>query len=243
MAADNTPVKALEAPPLTPLVLKSKLAGTPGKPKYAATIKTGTGKEIVLGCPRATRALVALMDVHAVVGGAACHWGGPAAIAEIMSAVHGLMFATTGKPWHEAYNFVNDAGHTENGIYALRANYGFDAQTFDISAIVAISGLLSVDSGINVLGSGAGAGTSICAAGWAGAGSTCLLRSAKRAPRNTTKKTTISPTTSRIAGLPGARPEFDAPTPGMVGISALKRSGVCWSSSAASSEKINCFCN
>ena len=130
MAADNTPVKALEAPPLTPLVLKSKLAGTPGKPKYAATIKTGTGKEIVLGCPRATRALVALMDVHAVVGGAACHWGGPAAFAEIMSAVHGLMFSTTGKPWHEAYNFVNDAGHTENGIYALRANYGFDGQTF-----------------------------------------------------------------------------------------------------------------
>ena len=30
----------------------------------------------------ATRALVALMDVHAVVGGAACHWGGPAAQAD-----------------------------------------------------------------------------------------------------------------------------------------------------------------
>jgi transketolase len=56
-----------------------------------------------------------------VIGGAACHWGGPAALAEIMSAIHGLMFMEKGRPWHEAYNFVNDAGHTENGVYALRA--------------------------------------------------------------------------------------------------------------------------
>ena len=69
------------------------------------------------------RALVALMDMHAVNGGAACHWGGPAAFAEIVSSIHGIMFAVTGREWHEAYNFVNDAGHTENGIYALRANY------------------------------------------------------------------------------------------------------------------------
>jgi len=41
------------------------------------------------------------------------------------------MFATQGRPWHEAFNFVNDAGHTENGIYALRANYGFDGMTFE----------------------------------------------------------------------------------------------------------------
>ena len=41
------------------------------------------------------------------------------------------MFATTGRPWHEAFNFVNDAGHAENGIYALRALYGFDGMTFD----------------------------------------------------------------------------------------------------------------
>ena len=31
-----------------------------------------------------------------------------------MAAIHGIMFATKGRPWHEAYNFVNDAGHTEN---------------------------------------------------------------------------------------------------------------------------------
>jgi transketolase len=132
MAADTSVVKPLEAPPLTPLSIKSRLAGTPkGAPKYSVTIKNSAGEPVVLGNPRATRALVALMDVHAVNGGAACHWGGPAAFAEMVAAVHGIMFATTGRPWHEAYNFVNDAGHAENGIYALRANYGFDGMTFD----------------------------------------------------------------------------------------------------------------
>jgi transketolase len=48
-----------------------------------------------------------------------------------MSAIHGIMFAAKGKPWHEVYNFVNDAGHTENGVYALRAQYGFDGMTFE----------------------------------------------------------------------------------------------------------------
>ena len=71
------------------------------------------------------------MDVHAVVGGAACHWGGPAAFAEMNAAVHGIMFATSGREWHEAFNYINDAGHAENGVYALRALYGFDGMTFD----------------------------------------------------------------------------------------------------------------
>ena len=132
MAADTTPVKPVEAPSLKPLSLPSKLAPTPANPpRYPATVKNAVGEDIVLGCPMATRALVALMDVHAVNGGAACHWGGPAAFAELMSAIHGLMFAVKGRPWHEAFNFVNDAGHTENGIYALRANYGFDRMTFE----------------------------------------------------------------------------------------------------------------
>src|SRR5262245_19608694 len=132
MAADTTPVKPLEAPPLTPLTLSSKLAPTPAlTPRYSVTVRNTRGEDVRLADPRATRALVALMDVHAVNGGAACHWGGPAAFAEVMAAIHGVMFATTGRPWHEAYNFVNDAGHTENGIYALRANYGFDNLTFE----------------------------------------------------------------------------------------------------------------
>jgi transketolase len=133
MGADNSPAVApVEAPALAPLKLKSRLAPTPKQPPlYSANVKNAAGAEVVLGDPAATRALVALMDVHAVNGGAACHWGGPAAFAEIMAAIHGVMFATKDRPWHEAFNFVNDAGHAENGVYALRANYGFDGMTFD----------------------------------------------------------------------------------------------------------------
>src|SRR5579859_7332390 len=132
MAADTSVVKPVEAPPLAALKLKSKLASTPkGAPKFSARVKNGAGAEVTLADPRATRAVVALMDVHAVVGGAACHWGGPAAFAEMNAAIHGIMFATTGREWHEAFNFTNDAGHCENGVYALRANYGFDGMTLD----------------------------------------------------------------------------------------------------------------
>jgi transketolase len=132
MAADTSPVQQLEAPPLAPLNVKSKLAPTPtAKPKYSRTIKNAAGQDVIVADPNATRALVALMDVHAVIGGAACHWGGPAAFAEIMASIHAIMFATQGRQWHEAYNFVNDAGHTENGIYALRSLYGFDGMTFE----------------------------------------------------------------------------------------------------------------
>src|SRR5215203_4582395 len=115
MGADTSVAQKVEAPPLKPFVVKSKLAPTPGKPKYAVQIKNAAGQEVTVADPRATRALIALMDVHAVIGGAACHWGGPAAFAEIMAAVHALMFSENGRPWHEAFNFVNDAGHTENG--------------------------------------------------------------------------------------------------------------------------------
>ncbi|HMP81659.1 MAG TPA: transketolase C-terminal domain-containing protein [Verrucomicrobiota bacterium] len=132
MAADTSVVKPVEAPPLAPLNLKSRLASTPkAAPKYSVKVRNAAGTEVTLADPRATRALVALMDVHAVVGGAACHWGGPAAFAEMNAAVHGIMFATQGREWHEAYNYVNDAGHAENGVYALRALYGFDGMTFD----------------------------------------------------------------------------------------------------------------
>jgi transketolase len=132
MAADNSVVAKVELPALKPQSVKSRLAATPAQaPKYSTTVHNAQGAEVVLGCPKATRGLVALMDVHAVNGGAACHWGGPAAFAEINSAIHGLMFSTTGRPWFEAFNYVNDAGHAENGIYALRANYGFDGTNFD----------------------------------------------------------------------------------------------------------------
>jgi transketolase len=132
MAANTSVVKPVEAPPLAPLPLKTKLAPTPKTaPKYSVQVKNAAGAEVTLADPRATRALVALMDVHAVVGGAACHWGGPAAFAEMNAAIHGIMFATQGRQWHEAFNYINDAGHAENGVYALRALYGFDGMTFD----------------------------------------------------------------------------------------------------------------
>ncbi len=131
MGADTSVAQKVEAPPLKPFTVQSKLAPTPGQPKYSVKVKNTAGQEVVVGDPKATRALIALMDVHAVIGGAACHWGGPSAFAEIMAAVHAIMFSVKDRPWFEAYNFVNDAGHTENGIYALHANYGFDKITFE----------------------------------------------------------------------------------------------------------------
>ena len=127
------------------LQLKSKLAPTPTKtPKYALTVKDHANNEVVLGDPRATRALLALMNQHATIGGAAAHWGGPAAFAEMISAVHGIMFKDKTKNWYETFNFVNDAGHAENGIYALRANYGFDNLTFkDLRAFRSVESKLT----------------------------------------------------------------------------------------------------
>jgi len=112
---------------MTPLKLKTRLASTPGgNLRWSLKIKNSNGQTVTVPDPRATRALVALMDMKAVVGGAASHWGGPAAFAEVLAAVHAIMFSVKEMQWYEAYNFVNDAGHAENGIYAVRANYGFD---------------------------------------------------------------------------------------------------------------------
>lgn len=130
---------------IAPIQVKSPLAGNPaGNPLFAVKIRNSKSEEIVAADPVATRALVALMDMEAVNGGAACHYGGPAAFAEIMSAVHALMFkesARAGKEWYELFNFANDAGHTENGLYALKANYGFDNLTLGD-----LKGFRSIDS-------------------------------------------------------------------------------------------------
>src|SRR3989440_8507692 len=145
MAKDKTFIKRIEAPRLRLLEMKTRLASTPRRaPKYSVKVRNSAGQEVILGDPRATRALVALMDVHAVNGGAACHWGGPAAFAEIMAAIHGVMFAAPGREWYDAFNFVNDAGQTENGIYALCADYGFDGMTFeDLKAFRSIKSKLT----------------------------------------------------------------------------------------------------
>ncbi|MGB0453217.1 MAG: transketolase C-terminal domain-containing protein [Bacteriovoracaceae bacterium] len=114
---------------VTPISVQSRLAPNPSStPKLSVEVQSKKYGAVKVCDPKATRALVLLMNQHAVIGGAACHWGGPSAFAEISSAVHGLMFQES--PWFEKYNFVNDAGHAENGIYALRANYGHDNLDF-----------------------------------------------------------------------------------------------------------------
>lgn len=51
-----------------------------------------------------------------------------------MAAAYGLVFHRARqekKPWYEVAHIINDAGHCENGIYALKANYGFADLTLE----------------------------------------------------------------------------------------------------------------
>lgn len=126
---------------IKPLQVKNHLAGTPQlQPHFYKKIQiknflNGSPEDIYFSDPDSIRALVALMDMNAVLGGAACHYGGPAALSELWSATHAIMFTDADKnkkPWHELYHFVNDAGHCENGLYAIKANYqmaGLDFNT------------------------------------------------------------------------------------------------------------------
>ncbi len=108
--------------------IKNQLASQPSKePSFSVTLKSLSGETFHLVDPKATRALLACMNMEAVLGGAASHWGGPAAFAEIMSALYGLVFSEAQKEnqkWYERFHLINDAGHCENGLYALKANYG-----------------------------------------------------------------------------------------------------------------------
>ncbi len=112
---------------ITPLTVQNKLHGNPtSELMWAQPVKTRQDKAINVPCPTASRAMIALMDMGAVQGGAASHFGGPSAFAEIMSSVFGFFFSKAHeakKEWHRMFHFVNDAGHCENGIYALKANY------------------------------------------------------------------------------------------------------------------------
>lgn len=115
---------------LKPLNIKSKLLPAPSvAPKYSLSIKDAKQNEIKLAHPKATRSLIALMDLAAVNGGAACHWGGPSAMTEAWTALHGIMFKE--KNWFDHYNFVNDIGHAENGVYALRTVLGYGDLTLE----------------------------------------------------------------------------------------------------------------
>ncbi len=112
---------------MKPLVLKNPLAGNPSKgAQFCVSLERKNGKRLDFVDPRATRALVALMDMAAVMGGAASHFGGPAAFAELMSAIYGIVFDEASEKkqnWFDLFHVVNDAGHCENGLYALKANY------------------------------------------------------------------------------------------------------------------------
>ncbi len=112
---------------ITPLTVQNKLHGNPtSELLWSQPVKTRAGGTTKVACPVASRAMIALMDMAAVQGGAASHFGGPSAFAEIMSSAFGYFFAMSkeqNKQWHQLFHFVNDAGHCENGLYAIKANY------------------------------------------------------------------------------------------------------------------------
>ena len=122
------------------LTTANPLAKNPGQPQFAASVRRADGSTLQVADPVATRLMVALMDMNATIGGAACHWGGPAALAELMSGIHGVMFSRPGT-WYDHFNFANDAGHTENGVYALKANYQFAGVT-----VAGLKGFRSISS-------------------------------------------------------------------------------------------------
>lgn len=125
---------------LKPLNIKPKLQPAPSSdPLYAVKIKDAQNKDVKLANPKATRSLIALMDLAAVNGGAACHWGGPSAMTEVWTALHGIMFKE--REWFNHFNFVNDIGHAENGVYALRTILGYG----DLG-LEALKGFRSMDS-------------------------------------------------------------------------------------------------
>lgn len=137
--------KDMNTSKITPLNVASRLAKNPKNPPvFAKTIRLKNGAEIPCADPVATRGLLALMDMQAQMAGAASHYGGPAAFAEMMSALHAIMFEESksrSKEWFECFHFVNDAGHCENGLYALKANYGFADLSFS-----SLKGFRSIES-------------------------------------------------------------------------------------------------
>lgn len=115
--------------------IPKKLAGNPNTQlQFKIDMPYPDGSKVEFADPASTRAMVALMDMYAVLGGAASHYGGPAAFAELMSALHGIMFQMSQNKktdWFDLFHFVNDAGHCENGLYALKANYGMAGLKLD----------------------------------------------------------------------------------------------------------------
>ncbi|HPI40183.1 MAG TPA: transketolase C-terminal domain-containing protein [Pseudobdellovibrionaceae bacterium] len=118
------------------LKIKNHLLGNPQvKPTFSLNLELTKEQILSVSDPRALRGLIALMDMYAVLGGAASHYGGPASLAEINSALYALVFEEAQNkklPWNELYHLINDAGHCENGLYALRANYKWGLDLADL---------------------------------------------------------------------------------------------------------------
>jgi len=114
---------------LSPIALKNELAPNPkSAAKYCKEVKLSSGETLAISDPKALRAMVALMDMQAVMGGAASHWGGPSSLAEIVSSAYALAFDRSNKEnkqWYDSIQIINDEGHCENVIYALKANYSY----------------------------------------------------------------------------------------------------------------------
>ena len=129
-----------------PVALKNPLAEPRRRtPRRMISVQGMDGKEWKIADPKAVRALIACMDMTAVIGGAAAHWGGPSAFVEIVASLHALMFQEAKKakaPYFERFHFVNDAGHCENGIYALKECYGL-VQIEDLKRFRSIKGKLA----------------------------------------------------------------------------------------------------
>lgn len=129
------------------IFVKNKLASQPKTPpRFSVSLKS-SGGELTLADPKATRALLACMNMEAGLRGAASHWGGPSAFAEIMSALHALVFQHSEKNqsvWSDRFHLINDAGHCENGIYALKANYEMaDIKLNDLKKFRSIESVLT----------------------------------------------------------------------------------------------------
>lgn len=122
-------------PSLKNVAPSKRLAAIPsGPPRFSISLKTSKEKILCLADPKAMRALIACMDMEAAIKGAASHWGGPSAFAEIMSSLYALIFHSAEKnlsDWFDLFHLINDAGHCENALYALRAIYGFADLTIE----------------------------------------------------------------------------------------------------------------
>ena len=99
-----------------------------------------------LADPRITRVALALMNMQAGLNGAASHWGGPSAFVEIISGLYALVFHLAdkkGQLWHDLFHLINDAGHCENGLYAIRANYEMGINFMDLKGFRSVSSSLT----------------------------------------------------------------------------------------------------